>query len=266
MLQFLRKTSSIIGIFCKNSLQKGNLQLTKRLSTNVDDYHNSSDSSSSESDFDDTMKEDDTKQKILLASMEFVPKYGWSRKTLAAGAAKSGFPSTAHGLFPRGGAELVHFLTRTCNEKLVKEMLEVKDKTTERENRTQIIIRKSLEVRLRMLIPYIDNWHQAMALMALPQNAPEALQNLFTMVDDIWFSCDDRTTDFSWYTKRASLAVLYKTSELFMTQDRSTDYLQTWQFLDRRIDNLALLGRTCQQSTDYLWSAFQVVSIICKSS
>jgi len=35
---------------------------------------------------------------------------------------------------------------------------------------------------------------QAMALMALPSNAPTALKNLTRMVDDMWYYAGDRST------------------------------------------------------------------------
>lgn len=40
-----------------------------------------------------------------------------------------------------------------------------------------------------------------------PQNAPHALALLSQLVDDVWaLAAGDRSTDMSWYTKRALLA------------------------------------------------------------
>ena len=60
-----------------------------------------------------------------------------------------------------------------------------------------------------MLIPYLNKWPQAMALKAFPANTPSALQTLALMVDDMWYWAGDRSTDFSWYTKRALLTSIY---------------------------------------------------------
>lgn len=38
------------------------------------------------------------------------------------GAEKEGLPGVAHGMFPRGGAELVFFFYGECNQQLVKQM------------------------------------------------------------------------------------------------------------------------------------------------
>lgn len=43
---------------------------------------------------------------------------------------------------------------------------------------------------------------------------------------------------FSWYSKRALLAAIYKSTELSMIQDRSEDFIDTWEFLDRRIEGV----------------------------
>lgn len=41
---------------------------------------------------------------------------------LASGAKSLGYPGVSHGLFPRGGIELVHHFYRTSNEKLITDL------------------------------------------------------------------------------------------------------------------------------------------------
>ena len=43
--------------------------------------------------------------------------------------------------------------------------------------------------------------------------------------------------------KRGSLAGLYKATEIYMLQDRSEDNIDTWAFLDRRLDSLQTFGK-----------------------
>ena len=45
--------------------------------------------------------EQELKRRVLAASMEYVPLYGWSQKSLQLGVEKEGFPAVAHGLFPK---------------------------------------------------------------------------------------------------------------------------------------------------------------------
>ncbi|XP_048254802.1 ubiquinone biosynthesis protein COQ9, mitochondrial-like isoform X3 [Haliotis rufescens] len=187
------------------------------------------------------------KQRILRAALAFVPQHGWSRKTLAAGAEMEGLPPVAHGMFPRGGAELVHYLYTRSNRQLADALAaEVEELYTQgaEKPQTRPFIAKAVQSRLRMLLPYIEHWPQAMAIQALPQNATESWSNLATLTDDIWYHVGDRSTDFNWYTKRASLAVVYKATEIFMIQDRSEDFTDTWVFLDRRLDNIAVFSKS----------------------
>lgn len=92
-------------------------------------------------------KEDKIKEKILRASLPFVHEHGWTKHAISegskwqtdncpdlpimywcdsqnnancnfAGAQTIGYPGTAHGLFPRGGAELIQYFYVTCNQEL----------------------------------------------------------------------------------------------------------------------------------------------------
>ena len=42
-----------------------------------------------------------------------------------------------------------------------------------------------------------------------------------------------QSTDMNWYTKRLTLLAIYKSSELAMMNDKSDDFKETWEFLDR---------------------------------
>lgn len=64
---------------------------------------------------------------------------------------------------------------------------------------TRRFIMDAVETRLRMIVPYLDTWPQAMAIMALPNNSVTALKNLAQLVDEIWYYAGDRSVDVSVY-------------------------------------------------------------------
>lgn len=66
--------------------------------------------------------EDDIKNKILEASLCHVNSTGWSKESIAAGAQDVGYPSITHGMFARGGGDLVHYFQQTANQRLVQYM------------------------------------------------------------------------------------------------------------------------------------------------
>jgi ubiquinone biosynthesis protein COQ9 len=83
---------------------------------------------------------------------------------------------------------------------------------------------------------------QALAIMAQPTYVPASLAELARLADEIWFLAGDTSVDSSWYTKRASLSAIYSASEVFMTQDTSTDFRDTEKFLDDRLEDVGKLG------------------------
>ena len=45
--------------------------------------------------------------------------------------------------------------------------------------------------------------------MALPENVMGSMAELARLADEMWFLAEDRSVDFSWYTKRATLSAVY---------------------------------------------------------
>lgn len=188
------------------------------------------------------------KDRILEASLAFVPSHGWSRQSLAKGAESVNYPTVTSGLFPRGGIEIVQFFHKRCNEQLVDYMKQEVGATAPAD--PAAFAQKAIEVRLRMLIPYMKQWPQAMALMTLPQNVTIALSNVLTISDNICYYAGDRSVDFNWYTRRIGLAGIYKMTELYMLQDASTDYARTWSFLEHRVQEGSKMDSLLLKSED----------------
>jgi ubiquinone biosynthesis protein COQ9 len=78
--------------------------------------------------------------------------------------------------------------------------------------------------------------------MSLLENIPASLKELNALSDEIWYLAGDTNVDTSWYTKRASLAAVYASSELFMTTDTSKDFRETERFVDRRLEEVQKIG------------------------
>lgn len=83
---------------------------------------------------------------------------------------------------------------------------------------------------------------KALALIAQPTNIPTSLHELSSLSDEIWYLAGDTSVDTSWYTKRASLSTIYAATELFMTTDKSGNFVDTREFLDRRFRDVQVVG------------------------
>ncbi|XP_049819756.1 ubiquinone biosynthesis protein COQ9, mitochondrial isoform X1 [Aethina tumida] len=179
--------------------------------------------------------EDDVKEKILCASLKFVPELGWTKEALSAGAQTVGYPGVAHGIFQSGGGDLVHYFQLSSNKKLVDILKKFQGEHANDPIPPAQFVERACKERLQMIVPYLQKWPQAIAIMSLPPNVPNALAALLTMVDDICYYAGDRSVDFNWYLRRIGIAGVYKATELYLIQDKSKDHEETWKFLNRRL-------------------------------
>lgn len=243
------------------------LRCTRLFSSSADDELRSDSSTDSNSDSDyssdgeDQTKTDMKRSEILQAALSFVPQHGWTKQSLMLGAEKVELPGISHSLIGRGPIELVEFFNTSANYELEDKLATEQDSQLS----THQFLHSAVTTRLKMLTPYIHHWPQAMAMMALPSNAPTALKNLTRMVDDMWYYAGDRSTYFDWYPKRAGLAMVYTSAEVYMIQDSSQEFENTWNFVDRQLACYVRLGqriRECQnvqnKAGDLLYSAIQV--------
>ncbi|NXQ80093.1 COQ9 protein, partial [Nyctibius grandis] len=198
----------------------------------------------------DYESEEQLQHRILTAALEFVPEHGWTAEAIAEGAKTLGLSVAAAGMFHSDGSELVLHFVSQCNTKL-SELLEQEQKQVQlgeaEKKPTEQFLRDAVEARLRMLIPYIEKWPQALSILLLPHNIPASLNLLTSMIDDIWHYAGDQSTDFNWYTRRAVLTGVYNTTELVMMQDSSPDFEDTWRFLENRVADAVNMGNTANQ-------------------
>eukprot|EP00057_Strongylocentrotus_purpuratus_P016131 XP_011670605.1 PREDICTED: ubiquinone biosynthesis protein COQ9, mitochondrial [Strongylocentrotus purpuratus] len=242
-LQGFRFARNLLGLNCRW------LSTSMRYRQGDGEARSSSDSSSS-SESDQSAHEEEPSvediQKIVLnTALEFVPIHGWTVQSLSEAAKHEGYPGVAHGMFPRGGGDLMHHFVKECNSQLAEQLaLEASKEVEEAERKkTGAVIRDALQTRLRMIIPYHAQWPEAMCLTARPENIAEHFSNLANLMDTIWYHAGDKSADFNWYTKRLSLAAVYKSTELCFIQDKSPDFEETWTFLDNRLTDFTRFAK-----------------------
>lgn len=82
-------------------------------------------------------------------------------------------------------------------------------------------------------------------MQARPSEVSHSLKNYSEIADIIWRAAGDKSTDFNWYTKRGSVVVVYIATEMYLLTDptKEEDFINTWLFLQRRIDDVLALGK-----------------------
>ena len=195
----------------------------------------------------------EAESKILSSALGHVPIDGFTQQALVAGARDAGYLNISTNLFPKGVFEIVKY-------HLVTQRLGLKDRIQFPEDAKMGVGRKVRSLVLERLRANADagvvgKWQEAIGLMSLAENIPASFKELSALSDEIWFLSGDVSVDTSWYTKRASLAGIYAATEMYQTTDTSTDFRDTEQFLDRRLEDLRVVGGAV--SNTFQWAGFQ---------
>lgn len=160
---------------------------------------------------------------------------GWTRSALATAGRSLGLPvGEADRLFPGGPIQVLTHLSERADRRTVEDM--------EKEGVTTLKIRDRIKgavrIRLERHAGQRESVRRALSVLSLPFNAGLALKLLYRTVDAMWYAAGDTSTDFNFYTKRATLAGVYSSTLLYWLNDRSPGAEATWAFLDRRIDDV----------------------------
>lgn len=174
------------------------------------------------------------KARILAAATAHVPFDGWSKATLKAAIADSGVADgLARALFPRGGIDLAVAYHKQGDALMVERLAAMDLSAIRFRDRIAQAVRTRLD-----LIEDRELVRRGSTLFALPQHAAEGAKLIWATADAIWTALGDTSQDFNWYSKRATLSAVYGAVVLYWLGDDSPDHQDTWEFLDRRIDNV----------------------------
>jgi ubiquinone biosynthesis protein COQ9 len=178
--------------------------------------------------------------RLLEAVLQEAAFEGWNGAAFLAAARSLGLtPALADNLFPGGMSEVLEFWHAVADERMVAALAAMDLSALRLPERIALAVRTHLEQNTEQR----EAVRAAMAYLAKPLHAPLALRCGYATVDAIWHAMGDRSTDFSFYTKRAMLAGLYAATALYWVNDRSPGSADTWAFLDRRLADLMRLPR-----------------------
>ncbi|HXQ49668.1 MAG TPA: COQ9 family protein [Stellaceae bacterium] len=186
------------------------------------------------------MDETQRKDALLAALLPDVPFDGWSLAAMRAAAQRVGMDAVELAtLFPRGPRDAVAWFSDWADRLTLETMAARPVDGMKLADRIAL----GVHTRLALLAPHREAARRGMSLLALPGNAALGMSLLFHTVDALWHAADDRSTDFSYYTKRAMLAGIYAATMLYWFDDRSDECAATDAFLKRRLDDAMALPR-----------------------
>lgn len=176
----------------------------------------------------------DIKGDLLDAAVIHVPFDGWSDATWKAAIRDADVdPALARALCPRGALDLAIAFHQRGDRAMVARA------KTEDMGALRYSEKIAALVRFRLqAVEDKDVVRRGMTLFSLPQHASEGSKLIWGTSGLIWETLGDTSDDINWYTKRATLSAVYGSTVLFWLGDDSDGHQATWDFLDRRIDDV----------------------------
>ncbi|MZR31993.1 COQ9 family protein [Sneathiella litorea] len=173
--------------------------------------------------------------RLLEAVLPHVLFDGWSRKAMKAGAADLGEDIERLDLaFPDGATDMIRLFIENADDEMEAELQ--KQGVLSLKIRERITL--AIKVRLELYAEHKEAVRRAVNILALPQNAALALKLTANTVSRVWWATGDTSADYNWYTKRLTLSAVYGATLLYWLADKSAGHQKTWEFLDRRIENV----------------------------
>lgn len=178
---------------------------------------------------------DQIRADLLAAALTHVAFDGWSEQTLKAAAQDAKVdPGMADLAFPGGPIDLVSFFWADTDRRLEAAIADWSLGNAPLSQR----ISEALRIYISLLAQNREAVRRAMAMQALPLNAPSALRCMYRSVDTMWRAVGDQSTDFNFYTKRATLAAVVAATVSYWLADETGDMEAVNEFIDRRIGDI----------------------------
>jgi len=172
---------------------------------------------------------------LMMAAVHRANTEGWTRETLRHALADQGEPAEMlDNAFPRGVVGAIEQWCRLADHRMQEEAA-TEDMAA---LRTPQRIRRVIELRLRAAEPDREALRAATAFLSLPWNLPVALRCTANTASAIWYAAGDNSADFSWYTRRATVAAIYTATIAYWLRPGATDLEEVLGFLDRRLADL----------------------------
>lgn len=175
------------------------------------------------------------RRRLALAVGENAVFDGWTRKAVDSAAQQLGIdPVQARLAMPKSQPDMIDCYIEEVDRALAAYFTPERLKDMKIREKIRSLVWRRLEI----MGPAREAVRRALAILAMPQNVPLALQMGWRTADLMWRIAGDTSTDFNHYTKRMTLGAVYGSTLLVWLDDNSEDWSETAAFLDRRIDDV----------------------------
>ena len=175
------------------------------------------------------------KDKILVNALALIPFDGWSKASFETAADKANIDlATAYRIFPKGESDLANYF-HVYGDQQMLDKLEMTDLSGLRYSEK---IAEAVWFRVSAFEDYQVQQvilKKAFATFLVPSNLLPGTKLVWDTADKIWNFMGDTSEDYNWYTKRMILSGIVSSSLLFYIGDNSEEFVDTRDFINRRI-------------------------------
>ncbi|AHC38991.1 COQ9 family protein [Ehrlichia muris] len=177
----------------------------------------------------------DNQSSIIKTTIALIPFHGISDDTLLKACIDLNL-SEEFCKFNNG----IYDVLNSINENLINF---ISRKFHETKNVNNLKIREKIQYTVHLCLIYytsLPNYRELLKhiLSEASYNMCFFSKSLYKLVDHIWYLIGDKSTNFNYYTKRITLAVVYTSTIMYFINDSSNNHADTILFLERRINNV----------------------------
>lgn len=202
---------------------------------------------------------------ILSKSLTYIPEFGFDSRCITQAIRELKYPDSLQSAIsssPSGNSLefqlMLHWL-KIQRQNLQDHVLDPKSEfnsITGEYERAAYLVNKRLEYNQ----PIIHQLSSGLSQLVAPYNLNQSLDELHNLSDDIAFYAGDMSNDFAWYSKRLGLSTIYVSSEVFMLQDTSKDFINTKEFVDHKIKGFSDMGSAYNDAEQ--WGTFNAIGLV----
>tara|TARA_Y100000992_G_scaffold243735_1_gene174803 strand:+ start:50 stop:676 length:627 start_codon:yes stop_codon:yes gene_type:complete len=174
-------------------------------------------------------------EKLAKLFIGNVPKFGWSRETLLQCAKKQRISTSVLAkLFPSFEYDVLKFIIAQNNTQVEKNYNSFNNSRLKTRDKIKTILELKFDSNeyLKKALP------EMLKFLLRPGNLLMSIKMLHENSDFIWNLAGDKSNDFSFYSKRGLLSMVYLATLIYWLNDKSTKGIGTKNFISKSVDGI----------------------------
>ena len=174
-------------------------------------------------------------EKLAKLFINEVPKFGWSRETLLQCAKKQRISTSVLAkLFPSFEYDVLKFIIAQNNIQVEKNYNSFNNSRLKTRDKIKTIMELKFEnnSHLKKSLP------EMLKFLLRPGNILMSIKMLHENSDFIWSLSGDKSNDFSYYSKRGLLSMIYLATLIYWLNDKSEKDIATKNFISKSVDGI----------------------------